>query len=144
MKKVEITGVWINEKDKNGNPFISKKGIAYKKMSIKTKEYGDKYLSGFCNKQNENWKSGDVVEILVTENGQYLNFEVPKKEEVLGNEIEQLKTSIGRMNFMIQQIYDVVVKKQTPMTVKEAQAQAQEFKDEMGFDYPFPDGNIPF
>jgi len=44
-----------------------------------TKEYPEKWLSGFQGKDNMSWQVGDVVEVeRVEENGQYLNFYMPK------------------------------------------------------------------
>ena len=55
---------------RTGKPFTS--------LSIKTQEYGDRYLSGFDGKETASWKEGDTVEATVEENGEYLNFSVPK------------------------------------------------------------------
>jgi hypothetical protein len=55
---------------------------AYTSMSIKTEEHGDAWLSGFKDRQNENWQEGDVVEIDVVEkdvNGKkFYNYSLPK------------------------------------------------------------------
>lgn len=130
MTKVKLTAVYINETDKNGNQFISREGKPYKKMSIKTEQHGDKYLSGFVNKANQNWKKGDEVEIVVKENGQYLNFEVPK----LGSEVEILKTQIASLKFKV----DILWEEKHGNTINS-------LKDEI--EYPNDDidpENIPF
>jgi hypothetical protein len=69
-------------------------GKPYKKLAIKTVEHGDKWLSGFQNKDNENWKEGDQVDIVVKENGQYLNFETPKMEDRLESRISALEVQM--------------------------------------------------
>lgn len=57
----------------------SKAGKPFTSLSIKTTQYGERYLSGFGNKANENWKEGDEVEVAeVVQKGEYLNFEMPK------------------------------------------------------------------
>ena len=72
--KLTITRVFKKDRvSKDGNPFVS--------LSIKTQEYGDKWLGGFQNAGNENWKAGDVVEADVEKNGEYLNYKLPKKEK---------------------------------------------------------------
>lgn len=76
--KVTLTGIWRNTTDKVGNQLKSAKGIPYTKLSFKCKEYGDKYVGGFGNKANEGWKIGDTVDIIIKQNGEYLNFEMPK------------------------------------------------------------------
>lgn len=55
----------------------------YTSLSLKAKEYGENYLSGFGNKDNANWKVGDEVEVLevkeVQKDGKtYYNFDMPK------------------------------------------------------------------
>ncbi len=49
-------------------------------MRIKTVEHGDKLISGFGNEVNANWKPGDKVDIIVTQRGEYLNFEMPRRD----------------------------------------------------------------
>ena len=68
---------------KAGKPFIS--------LSVKAQEYGESYLGGFGNKDNENWIEGMEVEVdKVEQKGEYLNFEMNRSgvakasEEVLG------------------------------------------------------------
>lgn len=81
MQKVTLTKIYTTDKDKAGNPLMSKTGKPYTRMSIKTEEYGDKYISGFKNKANESWKEGDTVEVIIEEKGEYLNFSMPKEED---------------------------------------------------------------
>lgn len=76
--KLNLTYVGRKEvvSQRTNKPFTS--------ISIKCTQYGDKYLSGFGNKGNEGWKSGDEVEVeAVTEKVSggktYLNFEMPKR-----------------------------------------------------------------
>ena len=97
-------------------PKTSVSGKNYISVSIKSQEYGDKYLSGFGNKDNQNWKVGDVVEVLVKQvlkdGKEYLNFEMPKNEtksqnnfEVL-HQIEVLKTKISRLSALVERLYE--------------------------------------
>ena len=76
MSKVTLTFV-------RRTPKTSASGKPYTSLSIKTQEHGDKYLSGFGNKDNEGWNEGDTVEIetkeVVKDGKTYLNFETPKK-----------------------------------------------------------------
>ena len=78
MEKVKITKIYRNEKDKNGNILKTKDGRPYERVALKTEEYGDKYVSGFGNKANSVWKVGDTVEVEISKNGEYINFEMPK------------------------------------------------------------------
>ena len=97
MQKLTITGIWRNTTDKQGNPFKSAKGFPYTKLSFKCKEHGDRYIGGFGNKENEGWQVGDIVEVIVKENGQYLNFEMPKKEDINNERLEALEKRILKL-----------------------------------------------
>lgn len=77
----------------------------YERIGLKTKEYGEEWLSGFGNRTTGTWNDGDVVEIDVIKsdkvnpkNGKpYLNFKTPApwvtREEfsALVQEVEALK-----------------------------------------------------
>ena len=80
----------------------SKAGKPYTRMSIKTESCGERYISGFGNKDNEGWNAGTVVEIDIKDstsmdkNGvPYLNFEVPKKQEGFAVANAELKNLIN-------------------------------------------------
>lgn len=95
MQKITLTRVYVSDKDKNGIPFVGKTtGKPYKKLALKATEYGDKWLSGFQNKDNENWKEGDVVDVIIKQNGEYLNFETPKAEDKLASRISALEVQV--------------------------------------------------
>jgi len=97
MEKVTITRVFTKERtSKAGKPFTS--------LSIQTKEHGEKWIGGFKNKQTENWKEGDVVEIKITQSGEYLNFEVPKLEEKNAEMTEKLNREIIGMRLQLAKI----------------------------------------
>lgn len=100
--QVTITKIYTTDKDKQGNPLKSKKGAPYTRMSIKTQEHGEKWLSGFQNADNKEWKEGDTVEIVVKENGEYLNFETPKKEDKVVEVMEKVLNKLTSMNLDIQ------------------------------------------
>lgn len=107
-KKVTLTKIYSSDKDKQGNPLKSKDGRPYTRMSIKCQEYGDKWLSGFKNGGNSNWKEGDTVEIIVKEVGQYLNYEVPKKDDKVIEMLSELLTKVGRLSAQVEYLADKV------------------------------------
>ena len=72
--KLTLTSIQRYDKDKVGNPLRTKDGRPYTRVSIKTQEYADRFLSGFGSSWNEYWKVGDVVEVDVEPKGEYLNF----------------------------------------------------------------------
>lgn len=91
MEKITLTKVFRTDKDKQGNPLKSSKGVPYTRLNVKSQEHGDKYISGFGNKENANWKEGDTVEVIIKQNGEYLNFEMPKATGDIGELTEKVK-----------------------------------------------------
>jgi hypothetical protein len=102
---MKLTLTYVNRTQRT-----SKAGKPFTSISVKTQEYGDRYISGFGNKSNENWKVGDMVEVEgVTEKGKYLNFEMPKTSgnaSELKVEIMALRTDIGRVQTQLRSIID--------------------------------------
>ncbi len=99
MEKQKITQLNTYDKDKQGNPLTTKDGRTYSKWLFKTDRGGDKLLSTFKNKDNANWKVGDEIEGKITEsrgqNGQvYYNFEVPKKDDIIAQQIINMERRI--------------------------------------------------
>ena len=62
-------------------PRVSKKGKPFTSVGLKTVEYGERWLSGFGNESNANWKKGDRIDVELEDTGQYLNFTMPEKED---------------------------------------------------------------
>lgn len=83
--EVTLTRVFRSWKDKEGNDLVSKSGRKYEKVLIKCQEYGDRWVSGFGSKSNQNWKEGDTVNIVVEEKGEYLNFKTVETNETSDN-----------------------------------------------------------
>lgn len=94
-----ITKIYTTDKNKDGSALVSKTGKPYTRMSIQVVEHGDKWISGFRNKDNSSWKVGDKVEAVIdtkTSGGKdYLNFTVAKPESVSTQEVSVLKTQVG-------------------------------------------------
>lgn len=75
---MKVTIVAVNRKERMSN----RTGKPFTSLGIRTQEHGEKWLSGFGNKDNSTWKNGDVVEIDIEQKGEYLNFTVPKKADM--------------------------------------------------------------
>lgn len=119
----------------------SKAGKPFTSVSIKTQEHGEKYMSGFGNKDNAGWKVGDKVNIKVTPNGEYLNFETLKASEQSNEVLEKILNKLTGINLDIQIIKEAVL-------TKERLAQLEDERN--GFHYPtaeeegINEDNIPF
>ena len=94
ITKITLTRVFATDKNKDGTPLMSKLGKPYSKMSIKCVEHGDKWLSGFKGKENEFWKEGDQVDVIVKQNGDFLNYDVPKAEDKLAMRVSAIEVDI--------------------------------------------------
>lgn len=102
MIKLNLTYVSRTERiSKNTQkPFTS--------VSIKAKEYGDKFLSGFGNKSNSTWAEGMEVEVaevkeVVKDGKTYLNFEMPKFDIAdLSKRVETLENAMTTIKLLLQ------------------------------------------
>lgn len=97
ITKITLTRVFSTDKNKDGTPLMSKLGKPYSKMSVKCVEHGDKWLSGFKGRENENWKEGDQVDVIVKQNGDFLNYEVPKAEDKLAMRVSALEVDVMQL-----------------------------------------------
>ena len=93
IKELTITRVYQSEKNKGGEPFISKNGKPYMRVGITTQELGDEiWLS--CISFNENdharrIKEGDVIKVGVEKKGDFWNFKFPEKDDEWKSSIER-------------------------------------------------------
>ena len=95
MQKLTITKIFKSDKDKNGNLLKTKDGRAYSKLAIKTKEYGDKWISGFLSFWNENWIEGQIVGAVVEPNGDFLNLKKPDPIAELAERVTELEKLVA-------------------------------------------------
>lgn len=80
--ELHITKIARFTTKKDGSPLVNKNGKPYTSVRIQTQEHGDKWLSGFENAEVKNWAEGATVDVEVTQNGDYFNFSIPKKDSV--------------------------------------------------------------
>ena len=87
--------------DRAGVPLRTRDGRLYTRLLIKAENYGNQWISGFANKQNYNWKVGDLVNIEIQEvqkNGQtYLNFRTQDRIDLLEARIATLEIQIRNL-----------------------------------------------
>ncbi len=131
MQKVTLTYL----KD---TPKTSAAGKPYTSRSIKTQEHGDKWLSGFANANNKNWKVGDTVELEVKEvnkdGKQYLNFEVPKPEAAVNADLTKIKLELTTHTLLLREILSIV---------KPRVRSKEEIAEGIDIDKAFPDEEEP-
>lgn len=103
--KLTITRIFSKAQisTRTGKPFTS--------LSLLTKEYGGRYLSGFASKETEGWKEGLEVELDVTESDKkdkdgkpYLNWKLPNRETAVDARINKIEFSIANIHRKIDEI----------------------------------------
>lgn len=81
---VKLATVWINDTDYNKKPYIDEDGNPFKRVAI-TSESGNKASMIIKNRTGvwdtklaiiERWKPGDTVDLILTQKGDYLNFDI--------------------------------------------------------------------
>ena len=80
---------------------MKKNGKPYTRMSVKVAEHGEKWISGFESPVNKGWKEGDVVAMVIKENGEYLNFEVPKPADKIDEKLEKVLNELMAIKLMV-------------------------------------------
>jgi len=101
----KINKIFINDKKKDGTPYIDKRGKPYKMAGIYF-EGQTKSASMFCYPDSEvlGWKIGDEVEVILSENNGYLNAKLPSKTDEINEEVNELKEIIGKMRIWATEI----------------------------------------
>lgn len=104
MKQI-ITSHFVNDKNKEGVPFKTKKGEPFSKVTIKVaadpkdpKEWDDQYISGLSFNPTDacrQWAIGDEVDIIIEKNGEFWNFKTPSRLDRLEARIEVLEAFMG-------------------------------------------------
>lgn len=94
MENLTITAVKRYTTKQDGTPLVSKQGKPYTSIRIKTDKYGDAWVSGFGNPENDAWIVGSEIEVLVEKKGEYLNFSMPKKEDKVNEKLELILNTL--------------------------------------------------
>src|SRR3990167_3930567 len=109
MKNLTLTSIQRYANDKEGNPLKTKDGRTYTRLVIRCKEYGEKMLSGFDSIQTQGWREGDTVEVEVEQKGEYLNFKLPNKQDLVSKQLEQILNNQATIKLMLVKIGQAVV-----------------------------------
>jgi hypothetical protein len=96
--KVIITKVFVSEKSKDGKPFVDRNGKPYKKISIQTDIHGTQWLSCLSFKDTDpvrNLSEGQSADIIIEQSGQYLNFSLPSRLDLLEARVAELENKLS-------------------------------------------------
>jgi hypothetical protein len=128
IKTYKLTKVTRFTTNKEGQPLKTKDGRPYTSVRIQVAEYGQSWISGFGNAQNNSWKEGDDAELIIEKKGEYLNFSMPKPVDKQNELNEKILNKLTQMNLLLSAIHEhVVPKKQGAVKMPE------------GVDYPEED-----
>ena len=105
MEKVIVTKISIQEKSKDGKPYMTKNGKPFYKVGIQTDRYGQDWLSALAFGKDDsvmNLKEGEEYTIIVEENGQWKNFKLPTKTDMLEAQITEFKRLVPDIKKMLE------------------------------------------
>ena len=102
IEKITLTKIYISDTSKDGKKlsFTSKKNnqqIFYTRIAIQCNQYGTEWLTGMILDPMDvrrAWKEGFEVTISVERKGQYLNFQLPSKLDILEERVAKIETAI--------------------------------------------------
>lgn len=102
----KITSIKFYHTNKENQPLLDKNSRPYTRINMKTEQGGETWMSGLAYQGDSQmaWKIGDSVEIETKQNGQYTNFNVPKKQAMGGlspDIIEKLFAKLDRIETKI-------------------------------------------
>lgn len=141
IKKLTLTDIIRLTKDKEGNQLKTKDGKPYTRVLIKTQEYGDKQLSGFANKANDNWKAGDEVSLDITEvkkdDKVYLNFAPVNMQERMMEMIQDLNRRVRKLELDAVKGYHYPEMKDEHKSLDEINAELESLNEEPPEEIPF-------
>jgi len=102
MEKVKIQRVFISNKSRDGKEFKTKAGKPFQKVAIKTEQYPEVWMSKLVFNDSDPalmLKEGDqpTLKIWQSEDGGFYNFEFPKVEDEVRQEIDDLWSFVNNL-----------------------------------------------
>jgi hypothetical protein len=97
--RIKLKSVFINDKKSDGTPYKDKNGNPFKMCMIES-ENGNKasmFLGKFQEKQIpvlQTWKAGDTVDVIIEKNGEYTNFNLMTKTDLLEERVKKLEEAV--------------------------------------------------
>ena len=130
--KTTPTRVYISEKNKEGQPLVDKRGQNYTKVAIQIPEYKNTWVSSLCypgkyERPELSMVEGQEYWLNITENGDFVNFRIASKTDILEKKIDELESKVDKF----------ITKKDIANSQRESEP--SEF-----FEEDTPDEEIPF
>lgn len=100
IQKVTIEAVSIRKNKKDGTPYMwnDKKSNTMKPRTMVSIKVGENWHMGWSYKDGsaaEQLKKGDLVEVIITQDGEFSNWKFPKQEDRDAQEIADLKAKLA-------------------------------------------------
>ena len=95
ISTIKIKRISITDANQKGEPYINpwtKK--PQKRIGVQTESGGDKWLSDFISNPNDprlSWQIGDEQKVIIEQKGDFWNFKLPDKSDLLEEEMEIVK-----------------------------------------------------
>lgn len=143
----QIKSIYINDKKPSGEPYIDKSGSPFKRAVLETADgkkasmilgskYGAKDLATI-----QTWRPGDSVDIVFDQVGDFLNFKLPTKTDIVVEKTNSLEERVSAVESQIKSLYSFVkssrVQKETRELQKEIQSEAPTLGEVRLEDIPF-------
>lgn len=107
--KTTLKSIYINDKKADGTPYKDKNGNPFKMAVIETTDgvkasmylhhkFGEKDL-----KTISEWKEGDEVNIIIEKAGDFTNFKIPTKTDLLEERVLVLEDKLEKLGTFVKQ-----------------------------------------
>ena len=107
MDKITINTISVSHTNKEGQAFLDKNQRPFKRVAIKTEDGRNmSCVPVYEGNPILNWKSGEEREVIVTQNGKYINFDIPKKIE--GNAGPAIAKTLENINQKLDEILAIL------------------------------------
>lgn len=141
MQDFTITNLSIQEKNSKGEELFDKLGRKYKRVLIQVddQQYGGKDISHLAYGPDEpemKLKQGETRKLIISQNGNYLNFKCPRKDDLIEERIDTLEK---RVKYIVEHL-GMAKTVQKPAPVTEPKAATPDF-DQINAELA---GEIPF
>lgn len=97
IKTIRVQKLYVNDKTKDGKPFYTKKGKPYKIANITCGDGTAGSMFIFDDRDLDKVTVGKEVQVDVEVNGQYTNFRLPSKENLLEQRISNLEQRMDKL-----------------------------------------------
>ena len=97
METVRIKSIFVNEANKDGQPYVDKRGNKYKRVKLVLEDGRSPSALAYGSEAFLSWKSGDEVEVVIEQNGDFLNFSLPEETDMLEERLKVLEDWKGKV-----------------------------------------------